>query len=173
MNDYVLVFNAGSSSLKFCVYCRPEHDAWRLEARGLVDGIGSSPRFTARNNAGEPIADEVLGAAVRDGRGALDVITSWLRSHYDGARVLGVGHRVVHGGTDFTGPCVVTPEIVEKLRAHGTSRGDVRLTLMNRARAPKPQYPPRSSRTAAYRPAEYGEFPNSSSRPPRARNRRA
>lgn len=116
MNDYALVFNAGSSSLKFCVYCRPERDAWRLEARGQIDGIGSSPRLTAKNDAGDTLADEALAASVRDGRSALDVLTPWLRSHYGGARVLGVGHRVVHGGPSFAGPCVVTPEVLDKLR---------------------------------------------------------
>jgi len=33
-DDYALVFNAGSSSLKFCVYRRPAEDTWRLGARG-------------------------------------------------------------------------------------------------------------------------------------------
>ena len=63
------------------------------------------------------LADEVLGPSVRDGRSALDVMAEWLRGHYRGAHVLGVGHRVVHGGAAFTGPCVVTPEVLEKLRA--------------------------------------------------------
>ncbi len=35
---------------------------------------------------------------MRDGRSALDALAAWLRSRYGGARVLGVGHRVVHGG---------------------------------------------------------------------------
>ena len=38
------------------------------------------------------------GRAVRDGRAALDLLADWLRARYGGARVLGVGHRVVHGG---------------------------------------------------------------------------
>lgn len=117
MSDYTLVFNAGSSSLKFCVYCRPSDEAWKLEARGQIDGIGSSPRLTVKNDAGEELADEVLEVSVHDGRSAFDVLTGWLRDHYRGAHVLGVGHRVVHGGAAFAAPCVVTPEILEKLRA--------------------------------------------------------
>jgi acetate kinase len=31
--------------------------------------------------------------------------------------VLGVGHRVVHGGAHYTGPCIVTPKVLEDLRA--------------------------------------------------------
>ena len=104
MDDYALVFNAGSSSLKFCVYRRPAEDAWRLEARGQIDGIGTSPRLTAKDDAGGSLADEKLDASVRDGRAALGVLAGWLRARYGGARVLGVGHRVVHGGAKYAGP---------------------------------------------------------------------
>jgi acetate kinase len=117
MNDYAVVLNAGSSSLKFCVYQRPSHAAWRLEARGQIEGIGTSPRFSARNGDGERVADEALQATtVRDGRSALDALADWLRSTYGGARVLGVGHRVVHGGSRFTEPTIVTPHVLDELR---------------------------------------------------------
>ena len=46
MDDYALVLNAGSSSLKFCVYRRPAAGDWALSARGQVDGIGTAPTFT-------------------------------------------------------------------------------------------------------------------------------
>ena len=52
MDDYALVLNAGSSSLKFCVYCRPGEQEWQLAARGQIDGIGTSPRLTAKDDAG-------------------------------------------------------------------------------------------------------------------------
>lgn len=117
MDDYALVFNAGSSSLKFCVYCRPGREDWRLEARGQVDGIGTSPRLTAKDASGASITDERLDASVGDGRAAFDVVAGWLRSRYDGARVLGVGHRVVHGGARYSGPCIVTPEVLANLHA--------------------------------------------------------
>ena len=64
MDDYALVFNAGSSSLKFCVYRRPAEEGWRLEARGQIDGIGTSPRLTAKDDAGGSVADEKLDASV-------------------------------------------------------------------------------------------------------------
>ena len=44
-------------------------------------------------------------------------LAEWLRSRYGGARVLGVGHRVVHGGATFAGPTIVTPEVLAELRA--------------------------------------------------------
>jgi acetate kinase len=117
VDDYALVLNAGSSSLKFCVFARPPDGAWRLEARGQIEGIGTAPRLAAKDGAGEKLADQPLDAAVRDGRGALDSLAAWLRSRFGGARVLGVGHRVVHGGARFAGPAVVTPQVLEELRA--------------------------------------------------------
>jgi acetate kinase len=118
MSDYAMVINAGSSSLKFCIYGGSEAGAWRLQARGQIEGIGTSPRFEAKNGAGERLAGHPLDqTAVHDGRTALDALAAWLRSRYSGARVLGVGHRVVHGGARFTGPTRVTPQVIEELRS--------------------------------------------------------
>ena len=41
MDDYALVLNAGSSSLKFSVYRRPQAAPWAPETRGQIDGIGT------------------------------------------------------------------------------------------------------------------------------------
>ena len=115
MDDYALVLNAGSSSLKFCVYRRPDAESWRLEARGQIEGIGTSPRLSVKDDAGAKLADETLPESVRDGSAAIEALASWLRSKYGGARVLGVGHRVVHGGARFAAPTLVTPEILRDL----------------------------------------------------------
>ncbi len=116
MDDYALVLNAGSSSLKFCVYCRPSHEGWGLAVRGQIDGIGTKPRLTAKDEAGASLVDEALAASVMDGRAALDALTGWLRGRYGGSRVLAVGHRVVHGGARYAGPVVVTPAVLADLR---------------------------------------------------------
>ncbi len=108
----VLVLNAGSSSLKFTVY----GNDLSVEAVGQIEGIGTAPRFTARSGAGARIADEKLDATVKDSRGALDALAGWLRSRFAGARVLGVGHRVVHGGANYQQPTVVTPKVMQDLR---------------------------------------------------------
>ena len=108
-DDYALVLNAGSSSLKFCVYRRPEATAWRLEARGQIEGIGTSPRCPAKDAAGGKLADQKLDAGVQDGRSALDALAAWLRSRYGGARVLGVGHASSMAARASPVPTVVTP----------------------------------------------------------------
>jgi acetate kinase len=114
MADYALVLNAGSSSLKFCVYQRPAGDSWRLEARGQIEGIGTSPRLDIKDASGASLANQVVEG--RDGREAIAALAGWLRSKYSGSRVLGVGHRVVHGGPHFTGPIVLDADVLAKLR---------------------------------------------------------
>ena len=116
MKDYALVLNAGSSSLKFSVYQRSIETAWTVDARGQIDGIGFSARLTAIDGSGGRLADQVLEGHA-DARTAMDALAAWLRLRYTGGRVLGVGHRVVHGGAQFDRPTIVTPEVVASLRA--------------------------------------------------------
>jgi acetate kinase len=116
MQDYALVLNAGSSSLKFCVYHKHEVEHWRLESRGQIEGIGTAPRFSAKNSKGETIVEQKLPDTVRNGRDAIDALGDWLRSNYGDARLLGVGHRVVHGGANYDKPTIITKEILEDLR---------------------------------------------------------
>ena len=92
------MLNAGSSSLKFSVYRTTGR-------RGLAAGsartdrrhrhLAAIHRQRRRRRARSPTSGWTRGV---DGRGALDALAAWLRSRYGGARVLGVGHRVVHGG---------------------------------------------------------------------------
>jgi len=114
MDDYGLVINAGSSSLKFCVFQRPTGEAWRVEARGQIEGIGTSPRLSVKDANGQLLANEDV--AVRDGREAINASAVWLRSRYGGSRVVGVGHRVVHGGARFAGPIIVNQKVLTELR---------------------------------------------------------
>jgi acetate kinase len=115
MSDYILVLNAGSSSLKFRVYERSP-PSWQAAASGQIEGIGTAARFTAKDGSGRELIDEAQ-PTVGDARGALTVVRNWLRARYAGGRVLAVGHRVVHGGARYTGPTRVTREVLEELRA--------------------------------------------------------
>jgi acetate kinase len=115
MDDYALVLNAGSSSLKFCVFCRPNGAPWRLEERGQIDGIGTAARLSARDGHGKVLAQNDVSLTVCDGRTAIDALATWLRSRYGNARVLGVGHRVVHGGTKYERPVLITRNVLVEL----------------------------------------------------------
>jgi acetate kinase len=114
MDDYALVLNAGSSSLKFCVFERRLGESWGLAARGQIEGIGTSPSLSVKDAVGARLASEKLDS-IRNGGDALDALAAWLRSQFGGSRVLGVGHRVVHGGAKFLKPTILTPAVLADL----------------------------------------------------------
>jgi acetate kinase len=117
VDGYSLVLNAGSSSLKFCVYRRPAGGHWHLESRGQIDGIGTAPHLKAKDADGNPLADHDLEHGIKDGKQALASLAEWLRWQYSGAHVVAVGHRVVHGGPHFAEPVVVNPKVLEELHS--------------------------------------------------------
>ena len=116
MSDVVLTINAGSSSLKFSVYQLDQHDRPSLAAKGQVEGIGTSPRLLAEDAAGQVLVDRrwpddhSLGHAE-----FFRVIGSWLREQFSDAVLLGVGHRVVHGGIDYARPVRIESGVLAKL----------------------------------------------------------
>jgi acetate kinase len=112
-----LVLNAGSSSLKFCAFHRTAGAGWQVDTRGQIEGIGTAPRMTVKDAGGQKRLDQQLDPAVRDGGAAIDTLAGWLRSNYQGGRIAGVGHRVVHGGPRFGNPVVVTRDVLAELRA--------------------------------------------------------
>lgn len=114
MDDYALVLNAGSSSLKFSVFRRPQQERWLLESQGQIEGIGGSARLSAKDAQRRLIADCELGT-LRNGHAAIDALARWLKSQYGGSRVLGVGHRVVHGGTRYDRPAIVDRNVLNDL----------------------------------------------------------
>jgi acetate kinase len=116
MSDHILVLNAGSSSVKFAVYGRAAL-GWSDEVRGQIEGIGTAPKFSAKDSAGKSLVDEKLGADVRDARAALGGLAAWLRKRFPDAKLVGVGHRVVHGGSRHAAPALVTDEVLADLRA--------------------------------------------------------
>ncbi len=115
--DALLVLNAGSSSLKFSVYQPGQGAEWTVEARGQIEGIGTSPKFSAKDGAGAAADEQRLEGTVHDILTALDFLAGWLRARFQGVRVLGVGHRVVHGGAAYAAPTVVTETVLDDLRA--------------------------------------------------------
>jgi acetate kinase len=115
MPDAILVLNAGSSSIKFSVFVTRD-DALDLNVRGQIEGLFTAPHFIAKDAAGAAIEDKHWGEGVSLGHaGALEHLGAFLRSRLAGSNVLGVGHRVVHGGLDYTRPVRVDPTVLARL----------------------------------------------------------
>lgn len=108
----VLVINCGSSSVKYRLY-RGAHSI----AGGSIDGIGTAaPRWRREPDGTET----VLTATVADHRSALDAALSHLLGDPSlgfPATLAAVGHRVVHGGSRFTGAVQVDDTVASTITA--------------------------------------------------------
>jgi acetate kinase len=116
MRDAIIVANAGSSSLKFSVY-EVADQTLKLVARGQIEGLGTSPRFKAKDSQEEVLAEAELERAARFGHAeAFAYLAQWLRIHY-GERMTpaAVGHRVAHGGLDFVEPTQIDADVLAAL----------------------------------------------------------
>jgi acetate kinase len=117
MADIILTINAGSSSIKFSAYAIAEGQLTQL-ALGLIDGIGNHAMFSARKGNGEKTSFELDHSHhTVDHRMALSAVLDWLEKEENGANVVGVGHRVVHGGPIYSEPVLVDAETLAKLKS--------------------------------------------------------
>jgi acetate kinase len=116
-DGFILVVNAGSSSLKFSLFRVDDTGELRLAAHGHVDGIGSRPHLSVRDGAGDRLMERDLAAAeVREVQDAVVLAGDWLREQFaSNSLLLAAGHRVVHGGTKFSRPALVDAEVLEAL----------------------------------------------------------
>ena len=117
MADAIVVLNAGSSSLKFSLFvARGNELEFRL--RGQIEGLFTAPRFVAKDADASVVAEKSWGEGVRLGHeGALEHLLGVLREHNAGDRLIGVGHRVVHGGPAYDRPLRVDAQTLDALRA--------------------------------------------------------
>jgi acetate kinase len=118
MADAVLTINAGSSSLKFSLYVVEDSDALSLSADGQIEGIGTSPHFLARSADGQVHVDQRWPADdAFDHSRSFRVLGGWLREFLGDTLLLGVGHRVVHGGVHYVAPVRIEPAVLARLEA--------------------------------------------------------
>lgn len=117
MKDLILVINAGSSSIKFQLFEAAAADPIMLY-KGQIDGIYVDPVFVAKDAADNKIANEKLPADKPKGHDtSLHHILDWLKGKTEGGKISAIGHRVVHGGTKFSEPVLITPEVIKELEA--------------------------------------------------------
>jgi acetate kinase len=116
----ILVLNSGSSTLKFqLIETSSMSDSpvkERKLARGVVDGIGgaSAVRFEAAGAA--PVEE---AAAIRNHYEAAVKVIAWLKSQPGIGRFDAVGHRVVHGGDQFTASVRLDEHVINALESLG------------------------------------------------------
>jgi acetate kinase len=112
--DVILVLNAGSSSIKLSVFAERGGEL-ALELRGAVEELYTAPRFRAHDPAGRVVAEKSWDGAALGHDGAVEFLSDFLEDHLAGRRLIGVGHRVVHGGLEYTAPVRVYAETLKAL----------------------------------------------------------
>jgi acetate kinase len=111
----IIVLNAGSSSIKFSLFLTDGGEI-ELELHGQIEDIYTAPHFVAKGRGGETIEDQSWSEGARiDHDTALDHLLDFLRSELKDYRLMGVGHRVVHGGLDYAEPAIVSAGVAAKL----------------------------------------------------------
>jgi acetate kinase len=98
----ILVLNCGSSSLKYKLFEMPQG---KVLARGKADRIGQ--RDARFNYQFDEAREFQIKTALRDHREAIETLLSTLTQKDQGALqnlgdMVGIGHRVVHGGEHFS-----------------------------------------------------------------------
>ena len=116
----ILTFNAGSSSIKFAAFAISAGAALSHYGAGEVEGLGATehgakgwiePASGARIEIGfDPKRGRV------DHHAAVQAILDLLRRHGEDSSVAAIGHRVVHGGPDYTAPILIDSQVVAKLK---------------------------------------------------------
>jgi acetate kinase len=115
VTDAIAVLNAGSSSLKFSLYA-DEATGLAPVARGQADGLLTSPRFRAKDNDDKIIDEKTWGEGAKLGHeGALDYLVDFVRKRFSQHKLVAVGHRVVHGGQEYSQPTRVNQAVVDAL----------------------------------------------------------
>jgi acetate kinase len=116
MDNLILALNSGSSSLKFAVYGRGAGDGEeRPLLTGSAEGIGSSNgSFQIFSSGGKPLVER---AAIHESQtDALAALAAELRDLIQ-ATPVAVGHRIVHGGPALRAHQLITPQVLDQLRA--------------------------------------------------------
>jgi acetate kinase len=118
MADVVGVLNAGSSSFKFSLFAQSAQGA-QVVARGQAEALYTAPHFIAKDQSGAVLGEKWWGDNVQLGHaGALDYLVAFLRERLAEHRLVGVGHRVVHGGLEYSKPVRLDAGIVAALEKY-------------------------------------------------------
>lgn len=109
----VLVLNSGSSSMKYQLL---QPDSGEVAASGIVERIGQ-PHSSASHHG--PDGSRDWTGPVPDCRAALDLVVRLFADADQplaNQNLLAVGHRVVHGGAEFTDPVIIDQAVLQQIR---------------------------------------------------------
>jgi len=116
MQNAILVINAGSSSIKFAGYADSESGEPDLLGKGQIESIGSAPYFSVKDDDGTLIGEHRWPESARMGHAeCLNHLIEWIEQNATDVRVTAAGHRVVHGGLNFSGATLIDAGVLDEL----------------------------------------------------------
>lgn len=112
----VLVLNSGSSSLKFQLFSMPDET---ISCSGIIERIGFNDAIFKYKNQKETLE---LESQILSHKIALKLVSQYLLDKDYGVitspdDIAVVGHRVVHGGSYFSGPTLITKDVKDKIKS--------------------------------------------------------
>lgn len=113
MAQAILVLNSGSSSIKFGVFDAAGADAPAI-FRGAVAHLDDAPRLTASDASGRNVLDRSWQTTQPEDA-LISAILEWLEKEHLIDGLAAVGHRIVHGGSDFVAPTVLTEASLKEI----------------------------------------------------------
>ena len=113
--EAILALNAGSSSLKFGLYrCPKDHEDPNVLVTGSVRDLhGTSPRFQVTAPDNTVLVEEHWRKGAP--HAAIESLLDWVQNHLGETRLAAIGHRVVHGGAEFSDPVEIDEPILAPL----------------------------------------------------------
>lgn len=110
MNDVILVLNAGSSSIKFSLF---HFKDLKLIFYGKIENIFESATFSVFDDNHELTLKKNLNSNGYEP--SLHFFFDWFKTIAKKSMLKGVGHRIVHGGSNFFKPIQINNEIIQQL----------------------------------------------------------
>ncbi len=107
MADAILTINAGSSSIKFALF--ELKNRLVRSAEGLAENIGAAPHLRIRTGDKIALEERWPGHATLTHEDLLEEVLNWVDTHLGEDRLVAAGHRIVHGGKNFTAPLLLDP----------------------------------------------------------------
>jgi acetate kinase len=109
MKSLIVVFNAGSSSLKFSVYGLDQ----KVILQGEVENLFTHPKIWLQSQGAKKYVNDPLSPNLE---AVFQVVMQEIHKVADDHEIVAIAHRVVHGGKIYKQPTLITPDVLTSLK---------------------------------------------------------
>ena len=111
----ILTLNGGSATLKVALFeAAAPH---RRLGDGVIERFGVGPRLRLRApGLADHLQDWAKGEGPADAQAAFHALWPALKARHSALEIVAVGHRIVHGGADHAGPCLIDEAVLTGLK---------------------------------------------------------